>query len=148
MKIKADTDILCNWCGNPGSIPCGCGRRGCDETMCADCASEPGPARRFVNGAPRPIIQTERGWRGSNPGMWRGTTKGGYAGGLSREERRHIADGTAYVVLHAPHSGWLVAVQTKYKCYWYVPGKELMERLERLFQRGEARGSEKGITSE
>ena len=85
MKVNADNDSLCNCCGNPGSITCGCGWEGCYERLCESCAAKPIPGRRFVDGGERPVVVV--------PGM----TNTGYAL-LTEEERQHVRSGTAYVV--------------------------------------------------
>lgn len=109
---------LCRQCGEvAGTLRCGCGSKGCEEIMCADCASEPGPARLFVDGKQRPIIAHGK------------VVSGGYAK-LTREERQHVRLGTAYVVARGTHGGrWKVAVQRSSHIYWYDASKELAARL-------------------
>jgi len=117
MKMNADTDSLCNWCGNPGSIPCGCGWEGCYETLCESCAAKPIPGRRFVDGGEKPVLVVP------------GVTNTGYAL-LTEEERQHVRSGTAYVVKRHFGGGWKVAVQRLYgKIYWHPPSSELLARL-------------------
>jgi hypothetical protein len=112
----------CNWCGeNDAAIPCGCGARSCNERLCASCAGKANPARRFVDSNERPVIVAP------------GETHGGYAAGLTAEQRRHIKAGTAYIVTRSSgRGGWKVAVQTTYKPYWYEPSAELLARLTHL----------------
>ncbi len=118
--MEARQAELCRWCSEAvGTLRCGCGTKGCAEMLCADCASKSGPARRVVDGGPRPIIT-----RGEVLGA-------GYAAGLTREERQHVRLGTAYIVAWGRQGRrWKVAAQRSHgMIYWHDASEELAARL-------------------